>query len=233
MSNPLISSDDDVREAPVTRRAPRHANGGEPERNSVGGQTKQNAEPQEHVRDTLPPIDADPVTPTNPYAPTGWRKKQRVEFDVTLPSGQLAKVLRLEREDLFRLNLMNYLDTFTPLLMEDSISAEQRNERMKETLTKNPDAIANMFIAIDEVVMAATIRPRVTNDEKKVDYGGPNDWANPNFVATAYIEDIGMEDRMAIFAASFGRSMDDLKSVWEETGGVASVADQSGLPEAT
>jgi hypothetical protein len=228
MSNPLIAGAETTQQANITRAA-QHATSSM----SIGEQLKEAAEPTEHIRDTLPPIDPpEPATPLNPYAPTGWRKKQRVEFDVTLPSGQLSRVLRLEREDLFRLNLMSYLDTFTPLLMEDSISGEERNKRMRETLTKQPDSIANMFMAIDEVVMAATLRPRVTNDEKKVDYGGPDDWTNPQFIATAYIEDIGMEDRMAIFASAFGRSMDDLKSVWEQAGSVAGMANGSSVQPA-
>ena len=224
MSNPLITGMQDAEPATVVRAA-RQATGNEPDARSIGEQIKEAAEPPIHVADTLPPPpDAGP--PVNPYAPTGWRKKQRIEFDVTLPSGQLCRVLRLEREDLFRLNLMSYLDTFTPMLMEDSISAEERNKRMRDTMTQHPDSIANMFMAIDEVVMAATIKPRITNDEKKVDYGGPDDWSNPQFIATAYIEDIGMEDRMAIFASAFGRSMDDLKSIWAEAGGVAGVANE-------
>jgi len=126
---------------------------------------------------------------------------------------------------------MSYLDTFTPMLMEDSISSEERNRRMRDVMTKSPDAIANMFMAIDEVVMAATLRPRVTNDPNKTDYGSPKDWGNPQFVATAYVEDIGMEDRMAIFAAAFGRSMDDLKSLLTEEGGLERLADESSVQQ--
>jgi len=226
MSNPLIAGFEGAEQATISRAA-RFATGDEQERHNIGEETKQAAEPLE------PPIAIPPIEPVNPYAPTGWRRKQRTEFDVTLPSGQLARVLRLEREDLFRLNLMSYLDTFTPLLMEDSISGEERTKRMRDTMTQHPDAIANMFMAIDEVVMAATLRPRVTNDEKKVDYGGPQDWGNPQFIATAYIEDIGMEDRMAIFASAFGRSMDDLKSVWEQAGSLGGVADSPSVQPTT
>jgi hypothetical protein len=226
VNNPIAVGLENAQQATV-RRAARHAIGDEPERRSIGEEMKRAAEPEE------PPISVPQAEPANPYAPTGWRRKQRVEFDITLPSGQLCRVLRLEREDLFRLNLMSYLDTFTPMLMEDTISTEERNKRLRDTMTKNPDSIANMFMAIDEVVMAATLRPRVTNNEKKVDYGTPMDWGNPQFIATAYVEDISMEDRMAIFAAAFGRSMDDLKSVWEKAGGVASMADEPSVQQAT
>lgn len=175
---------------------------------------------------------APEAAPVNPYAPTGWQSKDRVEFDITLPSGQLARVMRLEREDLFRLNLMGYLDTFTPMLMEETVSAEERSKRIREKMSTDPNAMANMFMAIDEVVMSATVRPRVTDDKALVDYGNPEDWSNPRFIATAYINDISMDDRFAIFASAFGRSMDDLKSVREQASGVAGVADEPGVQQA-
>jgi hypothetical protein len=184
---------------------------------------------QANAKDAIPVSTSGPV---NPYAPTGWQRKHRTEFDITVPSGQLCRVMRIEREDLFRMNLMGYLDTFTPMLMEDTISSEERGKRIRETMATKPDSIANMFMAIDEVCMAATIRPRITADTNKVDYGGPNDWTNPNFIATALISDLSMEDRFAIFAAAFGRSMDDLKSLFEQTPSVASVADQPGVQQA-
>jgi len=40
-----------------------------------------------------------------------------------------------------------------------------------------------------------------------------------------------MDDRFAVFAASFGRSMEDLKSLRGETSGVVSVDAESGLRE--
>lgn len=168
---------------------------------------------------------------TNPYAPTGWRMKHRNEFDITLPSGQLARIARLEREDLFRMNLMGYLDTFTPMLMEETISSDERNRRIRDRMNNDSSAVTNMFMAIDEVVMAAAVRPRVTDKQDQADYGSPKDWSNPNFVATAYINDIEMDDRFAIFAAAFGRSMDDLKSIREQTAGMASVADMPSVQQ--
>src|SRR6516164_10969149 len=98
MSNPIAAGLDNAEQATI-RRAARHAIGEELERRDIGAETKAAAEPEE------PPFKPE-MAPVNPYAPTGWRKKQRTEFDVTLPSGQLCRVLRLEREDLFRLNLM-------------------------------------------------------------------------------------------------------------------------------
>lgn len=205
---------------------PRYATGDEPDVSTRARHEKQAAEPF----DAPEPEEAEPV---NPYAPTGWKRKERVEFDVRLPSGQLCRVLRLEREDLFKLNLVQYLDTFTPLLMEDSISDEERDKRLKETMSEKPESLMNMFVAIDQVVMAAAVKPKVTNDAAKVDYGRPKDWNNPKFTPVAFLDDIEMEDRMTIFGAAFGRSMDDLKSVYDQTAGVGSVANEPSVPPAT
>lgn len=172
-----------------------------------------------------------PQPPVNPYAPTGWKKKQRVEFDLELPSGQLARVMRLERDDLFRLNLMEYLDTFTPMLLDDTGTAEERTELVKQTMSEKPEALTNMLTAIDKVVMSATIRPQITDIEASVNYGTEKDWADPNFTATVYINDIEMEERMYIFGAAFGRSIDDLKSIWPEAQGMGSLDDVPVVPQ--
>lgn len=176
-----------------------------------------------HVAPTIP------EPPANSWA-AGWAPVKREQLDVTLPSGKMCRVKILQREDLFRMNLMGYLDTFTPMLMEDTISSEERDRRMRDKMKSDSNAIANMFMAVDEVVKEVTVRPRITMLEDEADYGGPSDWANPEFIPTAYIGDIDMEDRFAIFAAAFGKSMDDLKSLWQQTPGVGSMADESSVP---
>lgn len=200
--------DDAITEAPEALRNPNY-----------GQQFKQAAEP------VSPPSFA----PQNVHAPTVWAPRKRDEFDITLPSGQVARIFKLEREDLFRMNMLNYLDSFTPAMMEDTISVEERDRRIKQKMKGDSGAIANMFMAIDEVVMFCTARPRVTDNEDLVDYGSPKDWTNPKFIATANIKDITMEDRFAIFAQAFGQSMDDLKSLLRQEAGMAGVADQPGV----
>ena len=80
-----------------------------------------------------------------------------------------------------------------------------------------------MLGAIDIITMAACIKPRITDDPSKVNIGTPDDWTDPKFVATVPLDNISLMDRMYIFGAAFGRSMDDLKSVWEQTEGLGSV----------
>lgn len=169
--------------------------------------------------------------PVNPYAPTGWGRRNRNEFDVITPiAGQRARVMRLERDDLLRLDLMEKLNTFAPMLLENQ-TEQERNEKFKEKVKEDPGALKKMYDVIDMVVMAVTIKPRVTNDETKVNYGSGYELADPNFVATAFIEDIDLFDRMFIFGAAFGRSMDDLKSLFNQAQSLAGVGDVSSLWE--
>lgn len=187
--------------------------------------------------DALPSdISGVPVQtqPANPYAPTGWRKRNRVEFDLELPSGQVCRVLRLERDDMLRLNLIQYLDTFTPALLEGSADDAEKQQMMQDELQKNPAGLQKMLQAIDKVVLAAVVKPQITEDPNKVNYGNENDWANPNFVPVALLEDIDTFERMIIFGAAFGRSMDDLKSFLEgQAPGLASLANESGVQQVT
>lgn len=177
--------------------------------------------------------------PVNPYAPTGWGKESRVEFDVRLPDktdpqtgrvkhGQLCRMMRLEREDLLRLNVAQYLDTFTPMLMSN-LPEEQKSSMVEEKLKSDPVALTKMFEAMDIVVMAACLNPRITNDATKVNYGTNFDHADPKFVATVPIHNIDLEDRTYLFGMAFGRSMDDLKSLFEQKNSVGSVENKSGV----
>lgn len=174
------------------------------------------AQPQDAPFDPNPPRFQKPA---NPYAPTGWRKKQRVEFDLELPSGQLCRIMRLERDDLLRMNLLEHLDTFTPILM-DNMSDEERQEKMEASLRDDPKGLNTMLSAIDKVVLACTVKPKITEDVKLVNYGTEDDWGNPNFTATVHLDDIDTFERMYIFGAAFGRSMEDLKSLFEQAQGV-------------
>lgn len=181
--------------------------------------------------DAPPVISGERVDkPVNPYAPTGWQAKKRIEFDVQMPSGQMCLVMRLEREDLFRLNLMDYLDTFTPILMGD-LADEERDAAVQDVIKENPDALVKMFAAIDQVVMAATIKPKITENKDLVNLGNESDWRDPNFVATVLLENIPMEERMYVFGAAFGQSMDALKSIWRETTGVGSLDDEPNVQQ--
>lgn len=172
---------------------------------------KQNGE---FVAPTLPP----PVTvPANRYAPTGWRKKQSVEFDIDLPSGQVVRIRRLERNDLFRLKIMDHLDDLLPLLIDPDLSEAEKDVKLKEAIGSNKNLIDNMYSVIDVVVMACCLNPMVCADSSMASYGSEVDQADPNFVSVVHIDDIDIDDRQIIFSAAFGSDASHLKSVQGET----------------
>lgn len=163
---------------------------------------------------------AETLPPPNPYVPTGWRKRQTVEFDLTLPSGQTCRARRLERNDVIKLKIVDQLDTLLPLLI-DLPEGPERDEKIKQVMKDDPSAIEGMFGVIDIVVMACCLKPAVTANEAAVNYGTPLEWGDPTFVPIAYIDDIEPEDKVAIFAAAFGADMSDLKSAGSATPSVA------------
>lgn len=169
----------------------------------------------------------------NPYAPTGWRKKQRLEFDLELPSGQLCRVMRLERDDVMRMGLMEYLNTFAPMLMDQALSDEERQTQMQEKVQDDPKALGDMLDAIDKVVMTCCVKPRVTQDPKLVNYGDEEDWGDPNFTPVAYLDDIDSFEKMYIFGAAFGSDMDHLKSVLQQAQSMAGMGSQPSVQPTT
>lgn len=183
--------------------------------------------------DATPPLGAEPPPSrsVNPYAPVGWQAKERIEFDLELPSGQVCRVIRMERDDLFRLNLQDYLNSFLPLLMDDALTDEQRELKMAEIMQDDPKALTKMLGAIDQVVMAACVKPRITEDPEKVNIGGPAEWNDANFVAVVPLDNIPTVERMFIFGSAFGRSMDDLKSLLREAEGMAGMGDVASLQQ--
>lgn len=211
-----------------TRRSPQSAQVSyeEPEEATEYGTARADAAEPVDSRGFAEGLSGVPVDTAvaNPYAPTGWRRKEKVLFDVETPSGQTCEVMRLERDDLMRLDLLQYLDTFTPLLLEDSLSEDERSAQMTEIVKDNPESLQKMFKAIDKVILACVTKPHITEEHSKVNYGSERDWGNPNFVATVHLDDIDTFDRMYIFGAAFGRDMDDLKSVLQQAQGVGSLA---------
>jgi hypothetical protein len=102
---------------------------------------------------------------------------------------------------------------------------------MTAQVKNDPAALKRMLEAVDQVVMACTVAPRITNDQSLINYGTESDWANPSFVATVHLDDIDTFERMYIFGAAFGRSMDDLKSVLEQAQSLDDVADVQNVQQ--
>lgn len=145
-----------------------------------------------------------PTIPVNPYAPTGWKKRASVEFDFQTPTGQHCRLRRLEKNDIFRLKIVDHLDSLLPLLVDlpENTSTEKQ---ILSVVQRDSKAISNITTVLDIVLMACCVSPQVTNDKTL-----ENENATP---AIVYSENIDVDDKAAIFAAAFGSDMQDLKSL--------------------
>lgn len=170
------------------------------------------------------PAHPQPTRPPNPYAPTGWRKKVSVEFDVVTPSGQTVRLRRLERNDLFKSGIMDHLDQLLPLLIDAEQSPEaQRQGKVAEAVQRSASMLSDMYDVMDIVVMTACVRPMVTNDPQAVLEGTESDWADPNFIPIVHISSIDDDDREFIFATAFKMDSDQLKSFQQSKGRVDAI----------
>lgn len=176
------------------------------------------------IAPTIPPKNA------NPYAPTGWRQKVSVEFDVMLPSGQLCRVRRLDRNDIIKLRIIDHLDTLLPKLIDmDKLPAEEQRKQITKAVSEDVNLIDNVYTVIDVVVMACCVKPLVTNNKDAVLYGTPADWEDPNFISIVHLDDIDMEDRQVIFGYAFGGDGQDLKSLATATSVMEFVPTSKGI----
>lgn len=177
------------------------------------------------------PPQTIPVAPTlpvqlpvpNKYAPTGWRKKVSIEFDLHVPSGQVCRIRRLETNDVFRLKILDHLDQFLPMLLDDKLDDQQRDEKIQNAVKNNTHLIDDLYGVVDIVVMACCLKPAITANVDATYYGTEADWGNPDFLAIVHIDDIDLMDRMAIFEAAFGAESAGLKSFFQQKASVEPV----------
>lgn len=163
---------------------------------------------------------------TNPdqYAPTVWGNKNEEGRDLTLPSGQKCRVRKIGMEDILELDLIDLMDTFTKQL-----TAEPSDKKTEEDATgdafmemlKDPDRRHKIITAINSVVPRAVIAPSVEPLPEKSYKKAPG---------LIYVDDISLEDRFAIFGASFDGWGDVSKFRAEQTEGVGAVAESESVP---
>jgi hypothetical protein len=145
-----------------------------------------------------------------------------------MPSGQWCRIRRLDRIDLFKLKILDHLDNLLPQLI-DIGDDDQKAAKIQDALKKNMDLVDDMYTVIDIIVMACSVRPLVTDDKTKVNYGTEADWANPEFTAVVHLDDIELEDRQLIFGSAFAGDAEALKSVPQPAGSLGDVPAVSGV----
>lgn len=162
-----------------------------------------------HDADVVEPTESTPEPPPTPHeVPVaaqrvyGFSRPQ--EDDLELPSGGLVRYRKLNKGLLLKLNLVEVMDGFTPELIndirsEDTATAEQAALRA----LVDPERNNKIFGPIDRVVAAAVVTPQVV-------------LTPPASRDQVHIDDVDLEDKVAIFMAAIGEQLDALKSVRSE-----------------
>lgn len=128
------------------------------------------------------------------YAPTGWKRKKST-FDVQLPSGQLVQVRKLGMKEIVKTGLVSQLDTFTAQLIPNGTNNPEADAgRVILEALKDEKKFEQLEATIDKIISVCVIQPKVM----KVPPEGYE--RNPEAV---YIDEIDLDDKMAIFAAVF------------------------------
>jgi hypothetical protein len=154
-------------------------------------------------------VPEPPPTPPSEAAPAAAQPRsygftKADEADLELPSGSLIRYRKLTKGHLLKLNLIEVMDGFTPELLADVRSGgETSNDAALKALT-DPARNSKIFGPIDRVVAAAVIIPPVV-------IVGPTTETQVN------IDDVELEDKIAIFSAAIGEQLEALKSVRDET----------------
>lgn len=164
------------------------------------------------------------MTDVDPYALTGWNKEEKEgQFDFTLPTGQRCLLRKLKLEDILELNMVDAYDTFSALLMAEN----RANSDMEMGISilhvlSDEEKRQKLMGKIDPILPIVILQPQVL---AKVPAGRTK---NP---AKTYVDDIPLEDRIAIFGAVF-QGLGGMSSFrQEQEGSVGAVAEIEGVPE--
>uniref|UniRef100_A0AAU6R662 Tail assembly chaperone protein n=1 Tax=Micrococcus phage Kurnik TaxID=3092208 RepID=A0AAU6R662_9CAUD len=175
---------------------------------------------------TAPKTETAPAvqTPAQPYAPTTWGMAAE---DLTMPSGQLAQVRRVDLQSLIAAGVIHSLDSLTPMMRKFIDKAEGKrgavDAKTTEAIMKNPEQLADLLRVVDKVVVHVVVAPAVQI--------APND-ATQRKAGAIYTDMIDLMDRMYIFqyATSGNRSLENFRLQPAEGVGDVSDGAEDGRP---
>lgn len=156
----------------------------------------------------------DPVVPEPPPPPSevpaaaqprSYGIKKADEADLELPSGSFVRYRKLTKSHIIKLNLVELMDGFTPELLADIRSEDNAvaDEAARKALV-DPERNGKIFGPVDRIVAAAVIKPAVV-------------LVGPTTDTQVNIDDVELEDKVAIFSAALGEQLEALKSVLNES----------------
>jgi hypothetical protein len=161
------------------------------------------AEPEPEAVPEPPPTPPTEVPAA--ASPRSYGITKLEEADLELPSGSFVRYRKLTKSHLLKLNLVEVMDGFTPELLADMRSDDEAtvNDAAMKALT-DPERNGKIFGPVDRVVVASVTIPTVV-------------LAGPTTDSQVNIDDVELEDKLAIFGAAIGEQLDALKSVRDES----------------
>lgn len=173
--------------------------------------------------------------PTNSKYGQGWG--QSLE-DLTLPSGAMCQVRKLQMEDLVDLNIVDEMDFLGNIVEDEHVSrvkstgkqpskqakkptkAEQakKDEDDVNDIIKDPAKFRKMIKMVDKIVVACVVQPTIHDAYFETADGGREKIpASERVEDRIYSDSIGFEDKMEIFGQVFS-GVNKMSGFREESG---------------
>lgn len=151
----------------------------------------------------------------------GWGQSYE---DLTLPSGAVCQVRKLQMEDLVDLNIVDQMDFLGQVVEDEHVSrvkatgktpskqtkkptkAEQAAKEQEEAdnILKDPKKFRSMINMVDKIVVACVVQPPLVDAYfETVDGAREKLSADERIEGRIYSDSIGFEDKMEIFSTVF------------------------------
>lgn len=170
----------------------------------------------------------------------GWGQNYE---DLTLPSGAICQVRKLQMEDLVDLNIVDEMDFLGNIVEDEHVSrvrntgkqpskqpkkltkAEQaaKEEAEANDIIKDPSKFRKMIKMVDKIVVACVVQPQIldayyeTINPDTNEVGREKIPASERIEGKIYSDSIGFEDKMEIFGNVFS-GVNKMSGFREESG---------------
>lgn len=155
-----------------------------------------------------------PANNMDDFAPTAWGKTNEI---LEVPSGQKCLVKRPDIAKLAVGGLLDKMDVFTSLVDQKHVSkkaaggknskksSDMQSSMAMARLAKNPEQLAEVIRAMDQVVMSCVVAPEIHSviDDAGVEI--PDSERDDELI---YVDSVDLNDRIFIMNWAFGGSKD-------------------------
>lgn len=144
---------------------------------------------------------------------------------ITLPSGQVARAMRIGLQTLVAEGLLGETDSLSSYVGEQHIRRVRNNkgklvnkeEISASSIASDPEALKRVLLLVDRALPHIVVEPRVLSHVEDLPDGGTKRIDSADRVAGAvYTDQVGLEDKMFLFQFAMG-GVRDLERFREES----------------